>query len=342
LENPPARRISFATWRAGGYANAAAPRRADPVTLQTLAGRSMGTTWSVRMDNPAMMPLPAVRANVEAALQRVIAQMSTWESESDISRFNRAAAGSQHAIESEFAEVLACAIHWASASGGAIDPTIGPLVALWGFGAHASASVAVPDQGEIATARARVGWQRLKVDEADRSILQPGGCALDLSGIAKGFAVDHVAAALHDTGLRDFLVEIGGELRAAGRRPGGEPWQVMIETMPGLTRRIALADMAIATSGDRWHVHDRVGRRWSHTIDPRSGEPLCNAIASVSVLHPQCMQADALATVLTVLGLDEGLAFARRHKIPALFVLREGAGHIERTSEWWPVGARAA
>lgn len=302
----------------------------------------MGTMWSVRFDNPAMIPLAAIQASVEAALQRVIAQMSTWEIDSEISRFNRAPEGSRHVIGAEFAEVLACAMHWASASDGALDPTIGPLVALWGFGSQASLSTALPDASHIAAARARVGWQRMMFDTARPSIVQPGDCALDLSGIAKGFAVDHVTAALHGIGLRDFLVEIGGELRAAGRRPGGEPWQVVIESTVGMTRRIALSDMAIATTGDRWHVHDRHGRQWSHTIDPRSGEPSCNTVASVSVLHSQCMQADALATVLAVLGPDDGFAFAREHKLPALFVLRDPTGHVERTNEFWPGGASAA
>jgi thiamine biosynthesis lipoprotein len=304
----------------------------------------MGTTWSLRFDNPSMISMDAVRHGTAAALQRVVAQMSTWESDSDISRFNRAAAGSCHSLRPEFAEVLACALHWAAASGAAIDPTIGPLVALWGFGAHADASKKAlwPSPARIAATRARVGWQRIAFDRTARTIVQAGGVSLDLSGIAKGFAVDQVAQALRALGLSDFLVEVGGELRAAGRRPGGDRWQVLVEALPGTAHRLALEDMAIATSGDRWQAREHDGRRWSHTIDPRSGEPATHALAAVTVLHRECIHADALATVLTVLGPIHGFDFARQHDVAARFVCRDGAGLRTRTSDAWAKQAAEA
>lgn len=337
-------RPSFAAgWHASGYADTAQPRRADPPRLQSLAGRTMGTTWSLRFDNPAMMPLDAVRRSAEAALQRVVSQMSTWEPGSDISRFNRAAAGSVFVLEPEFAEVLAAATRWAAASDGAIDPTVGALIALWGFGAHADAAMVLPPSpARIAEARARIGWQRLAFDRGARTIVQPGGIWLDLSGIAKGFAVDLVADALRSIGLSDFLVEVGGELRAMGRRPDGNRWQVLVEALPGTTQRVALEDMAIATSGDRWHLREHDGQRWSHTIDPRSGTPTRHTLASVTVLHRACIDADALATVLTVLGPDEGLAFARQHGVASLFVCRDGADHVTRASDAWATQAAHA
>jgi thiamine biosynthesis lipoprotein len=317
--------LSFSTWRAGGYANAAVPRRADPATLQQLGGQTMGTTWSLRFDNPRMLPLEQAREAVDAALARVIAQMSHWESTSDISRFNRAPAGSRHVLPKEFAEVMACAFHWAHASAGAIDPTVGPLVAYWGFGPDAEES-GLPSPEAIAELRARTGWQQLQFDGACGTLLQPGGVTLDLSGIAKGFAVDHGVEALRGLGLTDLLFEIGGELRGIGRRPDGQPWQVLVDGESSIAQRIPLADMAIATSGDRWHRRENEGRCWSHTIDPRNGQPVAHALASVTVLHAQCMQADALATVLTVLGPDAGLAFAEGHDIAALFIGHDDVG----------------
>lgn len=331
-------RPSFATWRAGGYANTAAPRLADPSRLQSLAGRTMGTTWSLRFDNPAMQPHEAVHAAATDALDRVIAQMSTWEPASDISRYNAAEAGSRHALPAAFAEVLACALHWAEASDGAVDPTVGPLVALWGFGAHAAAvhEHRPPSPPALAAARACTGWQRLAFDATDRHITQPGGLQLDLSGIAKGFAVDHVADALLATGLHDFLVEVGGELRGVGRRPGGQPWRVSLDTPIDTLPPVALTDLAIATSGDRWQAHAHGGCRWSHTIDPRSGEPATHGLTSVTVLHPRCMHADALATALTVLGPIAGGEFAAHHGIAALFVCRDGDdGHRAIASPAW-------
>jgi thiamine biosynthesis lipoprotein len=333
--------LSFATWRAGGYANAAAPRRADPASLQQLAGRTMGTTWSLRFDNPRMLALDRVRHTVEAALARVVAQMSHWEAASDIGRFNRAPAGSRQTLPKEFAQVLACALQWAEASGGAIDPTIGPLIACWGFGPDALEAEAMPTTQAIAEARRRVGWQRLAYTAHDASLLQPGGATLDLSGIAKGFAVDHGLEALRELGLGNLLFEIGGELRGIGRRPDGRPWQVLVDDESSDAHRVALVDMAIATSGDRWHRRSHAGRHWSHTIDPRSGEPVAHSLAAVTVLHPQCMQADALATALTVLGPDEGFAFAQRHALAARFVQRRAGGsgeghgmHVRSTAAW--------
>jgi thiamine biosynthesis lipoprotein len=332
--------ISFSTWRAGGYANAAVPRRADPVSLQQLGGQTMGTTWSLRFDNPRMLPLPQVREAVEAALARVVAQMSHWETDSDIGRFNRAPAGSRHVLPREFADVMACALRWAAASGGAIDPTVGPLIACWGFGPEAQEN-GLPAAQPLADARARVGWLRLAFDAAEGSLSQPGGVSLDLSGIAKGFAVDHGVEALRALGLVDLLFEIGGELRGIGRRPGGQPWQVQVDSEPAAAQRIALADMAVATSGDRWHQRTHEERRWSHTIDPRTGEPTTHTLASVTVLHPECMQADALATVLTVLGPDDGFDFAERHDVAALFVRHGEAPLAARSTRAWLAQADA-
>ncbi len=178
----------------------------------------MGTTWSLRFDNPRMLPLAQVREAVEAALALVIAQMSHWEADSDISRINRAAPGSRHVLPREFADVMRCAASWAAASGGAIDPTVGPLVACWGFGPEARDS-GLPEAQALADARVRVGWEQLAFDTAEGSLRQPGGVSLDLSGIAKGFAVDHGVQALRALGLADFLFEIGGELRGVGRVP---------------------------------------------------------------------------------------------------------------------------
>jgi thiamine biosynthesis lipoprotein len=296
----------------------------------------MGTTWSLRFDNPRMIALDAVRASVQGALDRVVSQMSTWEPDSAISRFNRSDVGSWHVLEPQFNEVLASALEWAAASDGAIDPSIGKLIALWGFGAHADTSHAPPSPAALDRARHSVGWQRLAHDAATCSLLQPGGVSLDLSGIAKGFAVDHAAAGLRSLGLSDFLVEVGGELLAVGRRPDGDPWQVVVETLPGTTLPVMLADMAVATSGDRWHVREHQGRRWSHTLDPRTGNPCNHSLASVTVLHRSCMQADAIATVLTVLGPQEGLAFAQRHGIAALLVCRDAEGPTLLTSPGWP------
>ncbi|WP_237288484.1 FAD:protein FMN transferase [Variovorax sp. PAMC 28711] len=298
----------------------------------------MGTTWSVRFGNPQMIGLDAVRASAAHALDRVIAQMSHWRADSDLSRYNQAAAGSVHALAPEFTAVLRCAVQWAEASDGALDPTVGPLVALWGFGPDAVASAHAPDLRALHLARAAGGWRQLRFNAAAATLEQPGGLTLDFSGIAKGFAVDHVVDSLKALGLVDLLVEVGGELRGVGHRPGGTPWTVQVaapDDSVGASPPIALTDLAIATSGDRWHQRESAGRRWSHTIDPRTGEPVAHGLASVSVLHAECMHADALATVLTVLGPTKGLPFANAHGVAALFFERTPQGLQASASRGW-------
>ncbi len=306
-----------------------------PARPAALAGATMGTTWSARMALPAGVSEASARLAIQAALDEVVAQMSTWEADSDITRYNRAGPGWQ-ALPAAFFHVLRHALALAEDSGGAYDPTVGPLVNAWGFGPHQRA-FEPPSPAAIEAARARCGWRRVPLDEARQAAYQPDGAYLDLSSIAKGYGVDRAAMALDALGIADYLVEVGGELRARGRRPDGQAWRVAIE-VPDASDDHALAlplnDCSIATSGD-YRRHAGAGdARYAHTIDPRTGQPVRNPVASVTVLHPGCMQADALATVLTVLGEIDGLAYARRHDLAALFILRE-------RDAWRPVATPA-
>lgn len=280
-----------------------------------LQGETMGTTWSVQC--VARPDAAALRVCVERVLDGVIGEMSTWVADSDISRFNRAAAGTWHALPEDFSRVLRCALEVRDLSGGAYDPTIGALVDLWGFGPHGAPRV--PDAAAIAQAKEKCGGVRLD----DARACQPGGVRLDLSGIAKGFAVDKVSAALAARGITDHLVEIGGELRGHGVKPDGSPWWVALE---GSDTVVALHDLAIATSGDSHRAFQHDGKRLSHTIDPRTGYPVPDDLACVTVLHRNCMTADAFATALLVLGASDGLALARRMNVAARFVRRTANG----------------
>lgn len=321
--------------------------------LHTLYGETMGTRWRVDLFAAPSAPLHAWHAAVQAALDAVVAQMSDWEPGSDISRFNRAPAGSWHVLPDAAFAVLGCALEVAAASGGAYDPTVAPLVGLWGFGAHGRPGPA-PTAEAVAQARTRVGWQRLQVDARARRVCQPGGCWLDLSAIAKGHAVDAVADCLQRAGVAAALVDVGGELRGFGRKPDGSPWRVLVEA-PGDDGEdaegapppcvLVLDGAAAATSGDQWHhVVDGDGRRLSHTIDPRTGRPVVDAPAAVTVVAASAMEADAWATALTVMGAAEGLAFARRHAMAVRFLVRTAAGseaHATPAFEAMRVPARA-
>lgn len=302
--------------------------------VHELRGLSMGTRWSVKLV-AAESRLAALERGIQARLDEVVAQMSTWEADSHISRYNRAPAGSVHALPAQFAQVLEAALELAEASDGAYDPTLGALVDLWGFG-PAGARAQAPDPHSLAQAREQVGWRRLRWDPARAELAQPGGASLDFSSIAKGYGVDRVADWLLHEGVGACLVEVGGELRGHGRKPDGTAWRIAVEQPGGgedeAAAVIALDGLAIATSGDYRRYFDADGRRYAHTLDPRSGRPIDNDVASVTVLHAQCMQADALATALSVLGPFAGLAYANRRQLAALFVLREGEAFVTRAT----------
>ncbi len=305
--------------------------------VETLSGHTMGTSWSVRVVLPQTLglSLSAIDAAIRQRLDEVIEQMSHWEPTSRLSQYNQAAPGTWHDLPAPFRTVLKCGQNIAEQTDGAFDATIGAVVDLWGFG-PAPARTAPPAQADIDAALRLGGWRKLEFDVSQRRILQPGGLRLDYSGIAKGFAVDHVAEGLQQLGLRHFLVEVGGELRGEGVKPDASPWWVAVERPARLPQdaeglietRVALHGLSIATSGDYRRWFESGGRYYSHTIDPRTGWPIDNGVISATVLAPSCMMADAWATALTVSGFDTALALAEKHGIAALLI-RQGPNGVE-------------
>ena len=302
----------------------------------------MGTSWSAKFVAPRSIDDRIAQGGVERRLAEVVEQMSTWEPGSALSRYNASAPGSWHGLPSAFATVLACALEVAELSDGAFDPTAGALVDAWGFGAtnrHDEPAFAVPDEAALAAARTASGWQRVAFDRATRRLQQPGGVSLDFSAIAKGFAVDHVSRYLHELGFADTLVEVGGELRGDGIKPDGQPWWVALEQPPDLEPGdsapddlVALHDLSVATSGDYRRFYMAGGARRSHTIDPRTGRPIEHELASVTVLHRECMLADAWSTALGVMGPRAGLAYADTHGIAARFLSRAASESMSSSS----------
>lgn len=286
----------------------------------------MGTRWRVLAALPGGNDIAMIERAITARLAGLVAEMSHWDEGSLLSRFNRASAGAWIALPPDFATVMARALALAGITDGAFDPAIGRLVDLWGFGPPGAQPM--PDAASIAAARAQSGWRRLTWDGAARRLHQPGGIALDLSGIAKGYAVDAVANLLTTHGLRHALVEIGGELAGRGIRPDGEPWWVELENPPGAALaplRIALHGLGVATSGR--YV------RGDHNLDPRTGCPPANDVIAASVIAATAIEADAWASALAVMGGEAGIALADRHGIAARFVCG-GEGRIEeRLSE---------
>ena len=311
-----------------------APRPPPLGAVHALAGRTMGTTWSVRLVGTARLDLPALDAGIRRELDLIVGQMSHWEPGSDLGRFNHAPAGTWQTLPAPFMEVLQYALSVAAASDGAYDPSAGALVDLWGFGAQGrydEPGFQPPDDPAVAAARSQCGWQRLQLDATGCRARQPGGLRLDLSAVAKGYAVDHVARHLDALGIQDHLVEVGGELRGTGLKPDGQPWWVQLEPVEGHAEEtvLALHGLSVATSGDYRRVFQHGGMRHSHTLDPRSGRPITHGAARVTVLHRDCMAADALSTALTVLGPDAGLDWATQRGLAAVFVTRRTDGGFD-------------
>lgn len=299
----------------------------------------MGTTWRVHMAVPHRADLRAHHLRIEGVLDTVVAAMSTWAVDADITRFNRADAGTTHTMPEGFRQVLTCALEIAAASQGAFDPTLGELVGIWGFGANACRPQDIGQPQAVKAAQTRYGWQQVQL--TGNQLFQPGGLRLDLSAIAKGYAADAISDALCAQGIGDALVEVGGELRARGCKPDGSAWRIAIEdATPSdevTTRVIALNAQGVATSGDRWHYNDIQDRRVTHTIDPRSASPVTCQPMSVTVLASSAMRADAWATALRVLGPVEGMAMAEQHALAARFHwLDAGVAHEVMTAAFQP------
>lgn len=291
---------------------------------QRLGGATMGTTWRIA----TRCPVSVEPAAVEAALERVNATMSNWRAESEISRFNATPAGTWVTLSPPLATVMHAALQLSVESNGAFDVTVGALADAWGFG---PASLGAPaDAKTLAAAQAQAGFYHLELE--GHRLRKTAPVRIDLSAIAKGYGVDALADALGERGCGDYLVEIGGEVRARGERPSGGAWRVAIEVPdagpPAAHRVVALMDRAIATSGDYRNIIERNGVRHSHILDPLQGAPVGGGLASVSVVHESAMWADGYATLIMALGAERGLAFAQERRLPAYLLTRQDEGQL--------------
>ncbi len=310
-------------------------RDAEPLQVE-ITGETMATTYSVKVvvDAGEIVDPRELAAVVTEQLDLVEGTMSRFDPDSDLSRLNRWEGPEPYAATEELARMLALALDVGARSDGAFDVTVGPLMTLWGFDARTGRAT-LPTADEIAAARARCGLDKLSVDTANATVRKSRpDVDVDLSGIAKGLAVDQVSDALSARGLARHLVEVGGEVRARGTNRAGVDWRVGVEDPRAGVREIgqvvALSEMAMATSGDYRNFYEIGDRRISHTMDPHTGLPVEHPVAAVTVLHPRCAEADAWATALMVLGLEQGLAVARREDLAALLVTRTADGTIAR------------
>lgn len=294
---------------------------------QALNGPTMGTRWTALFYAAEAFDPGPVRNALQAAVDEVDAQMSTWKQDSDLMRLNAVPPGTWVKVPKRLMEVLALALDIGRASGGAFDIGMGDAVAAWGFGPAAADQRLIRNALDAAR---RPAHTVLELDMPGAGVRKAAPITLDLSGIAKGYGVDRLAETLRDFGISSGLVGIDGEMQALGLRPNGQPWAIAVEA-PDPDRRashslLALQDAAIATSGDYRHAVTVQGRRLSHTMDPITGAPLRSSPASVTVVARSCAEADAWATALMVLGSTAGGELAARHGLDALFLIRETDG----------------
>jgi len=301
-------------------------------TIETihLSGQTMGTTWSVAMlSNLAVTDGESLKQQLQKRLDQINHLMSTYDPESELSRFNKQTSTDWFAISAETAQVIELSLEISSLTDGAFDISIGPMVELWGFGAT-ERSEKIPLDNQVSQSLAKVGYENIRLRRNPAAVSkQIPELQIDLSAVAKGYAVDALAEILGQQGISNYLVEIGGELKLSGHRSDGALWQIAIEKPLEGTREVAttfpLTDTALATSGNYRNFYMEDGQRYSHTIDPASGKPVRHKLASVTVLDQTCARADALATALMVLGEEKGRQFCEKNQIAAYFLIHEKA-----------------
>ncbi len=291
-----------------------------------ISGYTMGTTFNVvAIDKNRQVNDRDARAKIDAALAVVNQQMSNWDTESEISRFNAQTSVSSVVLSPELMGLMHAAEQVHVASEGRFDTTMGPLIELWGFGKEGEKQV--PSDAQIAKALARSGHKdTLIVGDTSLRKKQPK-TQVYLAAIAKGYGADQVGQALEMLGITDYMVEIGGDLYASGSNPNGQPWQIGIEKPAalsgGLIDVVGISNLGMASSGDYRNYFEQDGERFSHIIDPVTGRPITHKTASTTVLAENGMLADAWATAMLTLGREKGLMIAEAHNLAVLFIERD-------------------
>jgi thiamine biosynthesis lipoprotein len=315
-------------------------------------GPTMGTTYHVRLVEASNeISVPQLKGEIESLLAEVDRQMSTWRLDSELSRFNRAAAGEWFPVSAATADVVSAAQAISEQTDGAMDVTVGPLVRLWHFGPgmksgrRAKTDFAPPSDELLQSTKKTVGYRKLEVRTNPPALRKTvHDLEVDLSSIAPGYTVDRMAAILSEHNVRDFMVEIGGEVRAAGRRSDGKPWRIAIERPVAkrreMLRAIPLEDAAVSTAGDYRKFYEHEGRRYSHIIDPATGRPVEHSLVSVTVVAETCLEADGWDTPLLVLGPERGFECAEKNGLAALFVSSDDNGNGDETIRATPAWLR--
>ncbi|MFC3151336.1 FAD:protein FMN transferase [Litoribrevibacter euphylliae] len=300
-------------------------------------GRAMGTTYSVVYVLNGKVEEKVVQTRIDQAINLVNDQMSTYKADSNLSIFNQKPAGACYKFPQDTYRVLEMAVEISNVTEGAFDPTVGPLVNLWGFGPDYHESKRPSDEQIRELKSTKVGYQYLTLKE-DNVACKEKDIYVDLSAIAKGYAVDLVAEYLDKLGIESYLVEIGGELKAKGIKPNNEYWYIAIENPEtelgrSVHKILELQNTGIATSGDYRNYFEVDGKRFSHTIDPQTGMPIKHNLASISVLNPSVAYADAMATAMNVMGPEKALLLAEKQSLAVYLLVKSDKGFEVKSTD---------
>ena len=302
----------------------------------------MGTFWRVSVIGVDEAKAQALRAKVQAQLDADDRLLSTWKNDSALMRFNHAATTEPWPVSEAMADIVTLSLRIGAKTHGAMDITVGPLVNLWGFGPEPRRDAA-PSDTEIAQARERVGYWLLQAREQPPALKKErADLYVDLSAIAKGYGVDRLAALVEAAGIGNYLITIGGEIRAKGHNGQNQPWTIAIEKpvagQRAVERLIRIGDHSVSTSGDYRNFFEQNGHHYSHILNPRTGRPTPRALASVTVISNQSMVADATATALMASGPDAGFRLASEHHLAAFFIVMgpDGSFRERQTPEFEP------
>ena len=316
------------------------PNKKPVKKVFSFSGFTMGTSYNIKIVEDSIFQKKdyskIVKFGVDSLLKKVNRQMSTFITDSEISLFNSFADTSWFPISKEFAYVVKSAIFIGDTTNGALDVTVGPLVNLWGFGPTGEITN-LPDSQEVKLMKSLTGLGKIKVQLNPPAIKKAMPYMyLDLSAIAKGYGVDKVSEYFFQLGLMNFMVEIGGEVRANGINQNNEYWRIGISipnNSGGIEKVVSLNNMSLATSGDYHNFFMKNGKRYSHTINPRTGYPITHHLASVSVIAKTCMMADGYATALDVLGPKDGLLYADTLKLPVFMIVHKNGNFTEEKNK---------
>ncbi|MNH52429.1 Thiamine biosynthesis lipoprotein ApbE precursor [compost metagenome] len=315
-----------------------------PTQTQTrIQGNTMGTYYAVTLSDPFPGGQVALQGEVDALLARLNQEISTYDPDSLISRFNRDAGKAPMPIPASMARIVRQGMDAGRLTRGKLDVTVGPLVNLWGFGPD-KRPVKRPTAEQITQGRERVGIDKLSLTpQGDHFLLGKSipNLYLDLSTLGEGAASDEIATLLERKGVHNYLVEVAGAVRSKGHNDKGNPWRVAIvepSDRPGAIEDVVTPNgMALSTAGSYRNYYELDGRRYSHIIDPATGEPVTHKLVSASVITPTALEADALDTALMVMGPEQAMAFATEHKLAVYLIEKTDQGFAARhTPEFAP------